>query len=210
MNFFLSLLSHSSTRSCALLLCVFVSSCVGNPAAPTEFFILNSTAKVADAVNIKPFKLGIGPVELADYLNQGGIAYHSGNNQITYAEDRRWAEPLDGNISQVLLSNLSTMLPAQVVYPFPWKVSQAPDFQIRINITRFGWFPKNTVSITAVLILENKDDDILFSKQETLDLVATGSGYEEIVTAQNVLLEKLSLRLVKITQSTISKSLEGE
>lgn len=193
-----------SLRVWATLVCVsLVSACAITGESTTEYYLLNSTSESTSAVQLAPFRLGLGPVELADYLAQEGIAMHRGNNQIDYASNRRWAEPLDRNISQVLLSNLSALLPNQIVYPFPWKVSQSPDYQFIININRFGWFPDNRVAMNARVLLEDQDGKIVFSGEENLEAAAPGTDYQSNVAAQSRLLRQFSERLVAILQQVV-------
>ncbi|MGB5709205.1 MAG: PqiC family protein, partial [Arenicellales bacterium] len=149
-------------------------------------------------IRIDSFSLGVGPVEMASYLHQEGIANHTDDNQIEYSDDKRWAEPLDSNVSQVLLSNLTILLPNQIIYPFPWKISQSPDYQVLVDIRRFGWYPNNRVALNARVIIEDNKDVIVFSGEQNIEFTAPESSYQSVVATHNQLLERLSLRLVEI------------
>lgn len=186
-----------------LTLLAALPGCAGTSESITDYFLLNSTSKASDAEILDPFKLGVGPIELAAYLDEAGIANHLDSNKIVYSDSRRWAEPLGANISQVLVSNLTTLLPNQTVYGFPWKVSQTPDYRLRINIIRFGWFPENRVALEARLELENSNDEIVYAGEEQFGLVAAGADYQSNIAAQDQLLDQLSNRLVGILKDNV-------
>ncbi len=184
---------------------VFLTACATTSVSNTKYFLLDSTSKSSNATEMEPFTLGVGPVELASYLDQEGIASHTDDNQIEYSDDKRWAEPLDRNISQVLLSNLTILLPNQIIYPFPWKISQSPDYQMHIDIRRFGWFPNNRIALRAGVIIEDREDVIVFSGEQDIEFTAPESSYHSVVSTHNQLLERLSLRLVELLVKAISQ-----
>ncbi len=177
---------------------IVLTACATTSVSNTKYFLLDSTSKSSNALRMDPFSLGVGPVEMASYLQQEGIANHTDDNQIEYSDDKRWAEPLDSNVSQVLLSNLTILLPNQIIYPFPWKVSQSPDYQVLVDIRRFGWYPNNRVALNARVIIEDNKDVIVFSGEQNIEFTAPESSYQSVVATHNQLLERLSLRLVEI------------
>lgn len=180
---------------------------LGGCATPTsvesEYYLLNSSATADDAITLAPFSLGVGPVELADYLLPQGIAYHEDANRIVYSSQRRWAEPLDANISQVLLDNLIVLLPQQTVYPFPWKTTQNPDFQVKLQIIRFGWFPGGRVALEARITLQDASGKIRHTGSERIESVLAEESYEANVAAQNRLLATLSERLARTIETNV-------
>jgi uncharacterized lipoprotein YmbA len=53
----------------------------------------------------------VADVELADYLNSVGIVYQQDDVQLTTANQHRWAEALDKQLTRTLLQNLRQQLP---------------------------------------------------------------------------------------------------
>ncbi len=111
-----------------LLLCLV--SCASSP--PSNFYRL--TPAVAHAPGGPTPSLGIGPVDVPEFLNRNALVYTRGGNQLQLAESERWAEPLDDGITRVLGLNLSALLQTETLRFFPWDLRQAPDYGVRINI----------------------------------------------------------------------------
>jgi len=116
------------TLSLCLLLCLL--SCASSP--PSNFYRL--TPAVDHAPGGSTPSLGIGPVDIPEFLNRNALVYTRGGNQLQLAESERWAEPLDDGVTRVLGLNLSALLQTETLRFFPWDLRQAPDYGVRINI----------------------------------------------------------------------------
>jgi uncharacterized lipoprotein YmbA len=122
-----STLKRISAGLC-LLLCLV--SCATSP--PSNFYRLTPAADHAPGGSTP--SLGIGPVDIPEFLNRNALVYTRGGNQLQLAESERWAEPLDDGITRVLGLNLSALLQTESLRFFPWDLRQAPDYGVRINI----------------------------------------------------------------------------
>jgi len=116
------------TLSLCLLLCLL--SCASSP--PSNFYRL--TPAIDHAPGGSTPSLGIGPVDIPEFLNRNALVYTRGGNQLQLAESERWAEPLDDGVTRVLGLNLSALLQTETLRFFPWDLRQAPDYGVRINI----------------------------------------------------------------------------
>src|SRR5690606_11907489 len=65
--------------------------------------------------------IGIGPIELADYLHRSQIAYVDKGSQLVLEENDYWAEPLDKGIARVLMLNLMQDDSSRSFVTFPWR-----------------------------------------------------------------------------------------
>src|SRR5674476_715552 len=74
--------------------------------------------------------IGIGPVKLADYLDQSMIVTRTNDNQAVKAEFDRWVGSLKDNLINVLADNLGVLLSTERIYLFPWRVSVPIDYQV--------------------------------------------------------------------------------
>ena len=90
-----STLNQISAGLC-LLLCL--ATCASSP--PSNFYRL--TPAVAHVPGGPTPSLGIGPVDIPEFLNRNALVYTRGGNQLQLAESERWAEPLDDGITRVL------------------------------------------------------------------------------------------------------------
>ena len=119
---------HRFTGSLCLLLCL--GACSSSP--PSSFYRL--TPAVAHAPGGATPSLGIGPVDLPEFLNRNALVYTRGGNQLQLADYERWAEPLEYGVTRVVGLNLSALLQTETLRLFPWDLRQAPDYGVRINI----------------------------------------------------------------------------
>src|SRR5687768_5076531 len=112
-------------------------------ADPSSFYVLGAlpeadlvAANNTAGVNAN-FTAGIGTVELPGYLDRQQIVTRTSNNRLSYSETERWAVPLAESFSRVLGQNISHLLrPAQMIQ-FPWRSTDLPDYQVKIEVIQF-------------------------------------------------------------------------
>ena len=56
-------------------------------------------------------QLWLEHVSVADYLAQSGVVYQTNDVQYVIAQNNLWASPLDQQLQQTLVTNLSSALP---------------------------------------------------------------------------------------------------
>ena len=166
-------------RKTSLLLMLLVSSCSllsGAPGAgPNRYYVLTEGAELREIARLPKLSLGVGPIELPDYLDRFSIATRSEANRVTYAENDRWAESLGGNVQRVLAADLSVLLYTERISLFPWYRTSAPDRRVSISIQRFEVDPGGKVRLWARWILRDEDGKRLVSGEfDERREVATG------------------------------------
>ena len=118
-------------RKTSLLFMLLVSSCSllsGAPGSgPNRYYVLTEGAELREIARLPKLSLGVGPIELPDYLDRFSIATRSEANRVTYAENDRWAESLGGNVQRVLAADLSVLLYTERISLFPWYRTSAPN-----------------------------------------------------------------------------------
>ena len=120
-------LNRFSGSLCLLLL---LTACGTSP--PSKFYRL--TPAVAPTPGGQEPALGIGPVEIPEFLNRNALVYTRGGNQLQIDGTERWAEPLGYGIERVLGLNLSQLLGSDNLRFFPWDLRQAPDYGVRLRV----------------------------------------------------------------------------
>src|SRR5690606_23627729 len=93
--------------------------------------------------------LGIGPIEVPEYLSRERMVYKRAGNTLQVASMDRWAEPLDDGIQRELTLNLAGLLHTQDVQSFPWHPKRAPQSGIKVNLLQL-----DTVGQQALLPAE--------------------------------------------------------
>ena len=104
--------------------------------APSNFYLLSSTNdyQVENSSNNDQIGIGIGNIELPDYLLKPQIVKYTSANEIVYDEFNRWAERLDENFARVMIENLSQMIPTNSIYLFMWPEDDKNIFQVKSTI----------------------------------------------------------------------------
>lgn len=176
----------------SLILLAGISGC-GTPSS--NFFILTpaNDYKPSNTGAESNIGIGIGNIELPDYLRKPQIVTYSKNNEITFDEYNRWAEPLDENITRILTENLAVMIPTNNIYLFMWPKENPNIFQISIGIDMFGLLPDSTVVLNTRWSISgsNKKSLLLTEKSEYKEKAAS-LDYGHISSIMSNLIAKLS------------------
>ena len=114
----------------ALTLPLVLAGCGTTPAS--KFYLLS--AESAQLPSGTTPSLGVGPIEIPEYLNRNALVYNREGNRLHIANFERWAEPLDSSISRVIRLNLASLLDTQNVQSFPWSKSDEPEYGIEVTV----------------------------------------------------------------------------
>jgi len=177
------------------------SGCLGDASQTpaTRFFVLNSLygtenkAQTPPIAVLKDATIGIGPIRLSQVLDRPQIILRTGHNEIRVADLDRWAAPLNENITNVLVDNLSVLLSTGQILKFPWKTSIPIDYQVVMDITRFDGTPEGNVDLRARWgILGDSGRKVLAKGKSVLTKPVGGGTIPAMVSAQSRLIAKLS------------------
>ena len=160
-----------------LVLSIFtVSGCSTGP--PARLYVLTSLSRaesVPPATGGRELSIGIGPVELPQYVNRPQIVTGQQSSELQSAASAQWAEPLQDGFTRVLAENLSLLLATDRVAIFPWKTF-APEYQVVVEVTHFLGQTGAEVSLVALWSILNKDGrEALVSKKSSVR-ESTGSS----------------------------------
>ncbi len=166
---------------------------------------LNVSAKPATPIdsnqNIR--LIGIGPIEIADYLNRSQIIDNQANNSLNMADNAFWAEPLDKSIARVTALNLTQANSSRSFVYFPWRNDSKPRYSLRVRVddlSRTG----NQAKLNATWeLMDNDTKSNLLRKNFTRSL-SVDSGAKALALAYSQLLsnlaEEMNTELNKIQQ----------
>jgi uncharacterized lipoprotein YmbA len=119
-----------SRTAVILWLAMLVAACSSTPLG--NHYVLTSPG--AGTPSGDSPALGIGPIEIPEYLKRNGLVYNREGSRLHISQTERWAEPLDSGIARVVTINLATLLDTQDVRPFPWHPERPPAFGVQIRI----------------------------------------------------------------------------
>ncbi len=182
---------------------VFVLLVAGCGTSPTpRFFHLEKNADMTLTGIERGMAIGIGPVNIAQYLDRPQIVTRSGSHGLRMSEFNRWSEPLKNSISRVISVSLSNQLQTTRVYLIPRRNKAIPlDYQVAIDIARFDGELGSDAMLTARWSLYDKDNKAVLTKVSIISVASEGTDFENLVAAENQALQKLSSEIVEAIKS---------
>ena len=175
---------------------------------PTKFYTLSAEVPpgTSPANTTARVIVGIGPVEVAAYLERNQIVTRSGQTRLILTELDHWAEPIESNIANILATNLSRLLPATHPIARPWSDAEA-EFHVLLKITRFDSDPAGEVQLNASWGIQgDRTHKIAVIRETSITQPSAGTGYEAITRNMSLALaslsEEIALELGKMTTAS--------
>jgi uncharacterized lipoprotein YmbA len=186
-----------------------LAGCVGS-SAPTRFYVLNSTlAKSAEteaSAGARCIAIGVGPVDMPDYLDRPEIVNRLSPNELHVAQFHQWAEPLGSNVNRVLAENLSRILCADAVVVFPWSGSTPVDYKVTVEVLHFdGKIGGNADLIAQWFIFAGDEGKTLATRKSSFSEPSGDGDYEALVSAQSRIVEKLSVEIAEAIRNILKR-----
>jgi uncharacterized lipoprotein YmbA len=185
----------------ALLLVAFLlAGCSSTP--PTRFYKLNSLPggqqENPAALLGMDIAIGVGPVELPEFLDRPQIVTRKSQNQLEIAEFHRWAASFPRDFSRVLAKNISTLLPTDRVAVYPWEDAFSPTYQVKMDVEQFDGQLGEQVFLRVIWSLVGQEGmkELVVRKTLIEEPVLT-NDYEGLVAAQSNALATLSREIVE-------------
>ena len=179
----------------------FLGGCLGRSQSPRFYTLSPLTENKAMAKSDTPARdtrIGIGPIKLADYLDQSKLVTRTGDNRLVKAEFDLWAGAIKDNLTNVLAENIGLLVPTERIYIYPWRLTEPMDYQIILDVVRFdGDLGKDTWLVARWSIVGGKDREVLEVGRSSIREPVTGTDYDALVTAQSRALAKLSHEIVE-------------
>lgn len=97
----------------------------------TRHYVLESGVVVPATGPTGTVRLGLRPVDVPVYLRQKSIVIRTGDNELAYTPDARWAEPIEAGITRLLREHLAARVRV-LAYPFPAQLPRDYDLTVRI------------------------------------------------------------------------------
>ena len=179
----------------------FLGGCLGRSQSPRFYTLSPLTENKAMAKSDTPARdtrIGIGPIKLADYLDQSKLVTRTGDNRLVKAEFDLWAGALKDNLTNVLAENIGLLVPTERIYIYPWRLSEPMDYQVILDVVRFdGDLGKDAWLVARWSIVGGKDKELLEVGRSSIREPVSKPDYDALVTAQSRALAKLSHEIVE-------------
>jgi uncharacterized lipoprotein YmbA len=184
----------------SLFLIFLLVACSSTPA--TQFYKLNSLPSTQQenpaALPGMDIAIGVGPVELPEFLDRPQIVTRKSQNQLEISEFHRWAASFPRDFSRVLAKNISTLVPTDRVALYPWDDTFSPTYQIKLAVEQFDGQLGERVFLRVIWVVVGQEgaNELVVRKTVIEEPVLT-NDYEGLVAAQSNALGTLSREIVE-------------
>ncbi|OCH98446.1 hypothetical protein A8135_12130 [Legionella jamestowniensis] len=163
----------------------------------TQMYLLNPLPPMKTAS--KPYKhlqIGIDEINTPSYIEKPQLMIHCSPHQLKLEEYHQWAEALDKNITRVVETDLSTLLPGSIVESSPWNIKFKPNFHLQIDISQFE-IDINGNSILRAEYLIYHEDALLKKGDAYYCVKVVPTTIEALVVSMNKNLTSLTRDIAK-------------
>jgi hypothetical protein len=176
-----------------------IVSCSSTPA--TQFYKLNSlpsTQQENPALPGMEIAIGVGPVELPEFLDRPQIVTRKSQNQLEISEFHRWAASFPRDFSRVLAKNISTLVPTDRVALYPWGDTFSPTYQVKLEVEQFDGQLGERVFLRAIwAVVGQEGANELVVRKTVIEEPVLTNDYEGLVAAKSNALATLSREIVE-------------
>lgn len=153
---------------------------------PPDIYLLDSAAPTHLPGFEKGIAVGVGPVELAAYLDRSQIISRESATKLNASEGHQWGEPLKAGFTRVLMVNMGLELDSNRIYEIPTRQRRSLDYQVAVDVLRFDGTLSGKVVLGARWTLLSGDGKrILISKVSSIEETVKAPSYEAFVSAQS-------------------------
>lgn len=174
---------------CAALVAALFG-CRSSP--PDYFYTLKSTAQSAPATPAaEPLSIVVGPVTIPAIVDRPQMVAYRGNNQVTLAEQSRWAEPVVSAVPRVIAEDLSKLLGAQVS-TVTTQTLPDPRFRVALDVQRFEAVLGQAVTVEVLWTVSTPKSGPRKTGRSVVNQPAGGADYGSVVAAFDAALAAVS------------------
>jgi uncharacterized protein len=173
---------------------VVLSGCAAGP--PPNLYVLD-LPEIARLAGIeRGLTVGVGPVEMPQYLDRTQIVTRATANRLETSENHQWAEPLRNSVSRVLVVTLARDLDSNRVYLVPRRIRTALDYRVEVDIGRLdGALGEAVVLGARWSIFEGESTEALRTQVSLIEEPAHGAGYADLVGAKTRAVQRLGAEI---------------
>lgn len=171
---------------------VLLASCASGS---KSFYVLTADGPTPSGGGIG---IGVGPVTLAEYIDRPNLVMAESANQLSVAEDHRWAGDLAASVTRVTTANLGRQFNTGNVRSYPWQSDDGIRYQITLDIRQFHGGADGYAVIEAGWRAYSLPDRKIKASRTFVDREPLeADGYQALVAAQSRLLSRLAQDIAK-------------
>jgi uncharacterized lipoprotein YmbA len=104
--------------------------------SPTRFYVLSTITDKPEGTPAN-VSIGVGPINLPQYLDRPQIVTRLSSNQLVVGEFDQWGGQLDDGFARTLAGNLSVLLQTDQVQIYPWKDEESLSHAVTVDVLNF-------------------------------------------------------------------------
>jgi uncharacterized lipoprotein YmbA len=180
----------------------------------SRFFALTAKASADGAANspgLEDLSLGVGPVRIPGYLDRDELVTRVAENRFDVAQNDRWAEPLEENLSRVVAQNLYTLLKTERIVRHPWPNGRRVTHQVEVEVLRFEPNAAREVQLAARwAIIDTATKQVLANKTSVIERPIKNESRETVVEALSEALADLSREIAGAVRAVAQQKPAGQ
>ncbi len=184
-------------RYLLLILLLLCTSCIqlGSDPQPMNYYLLESMSETPNNYSGKTLDIDIELTNFPNYLDRLQIVTSNNNNGIDFSDSKRWAEPLQENLIQIIRENIALLLPGANISVSPWKTSSSDAIKVKLMVNKFSGKMGDHTQVDIRWIIIKSDKKSIqghFTDQQPIS-----NDYRSLVVGLNTGANNLSLSLAK-------------
>ena len=185
-----------------------LAACTTSPPTRLHLLAVEPEGPLEGAGRTPPIGLGVGPLEVVDYLERPEIVTRRGRTSLALAELDRWGERFEVMFARVLRESLARLLATDAVVELPSDREVQPDLRLAVQLLRFEADETGEVTLEARWQLFARTGDRPLRLERTLVRepveaggpaagIAEAPGMEVVVAAMSRALGELARQLAR-------------
>lgn len=195
-------------RRVPILVLVLPAIMLAGCTSPQEYFytLTSRTASGTSGVFTKASpSIAVGPVSIPEAVDRPQIVVRTGANQLTIAEQRRWAASLASQIARVVAENLTLLFGTSPISSYEQNMGPRADIQVLVDVQRFEAVLHEAVSIESLWTIRRASGQSTTGRSVVRESIG-GDGYDALVAAHSRALATLSRDIGEAIRATETAS----
>lgn len=168
-----------------------LTGCLQSPRK--QYYLLSAATNTDQAAAITQ-TVGLGPIEVAEYLQRSQVIVNRDANSLQMSDNAYWGEPLEKGIIRVLSINLMNHQPSRSIETFPWRNDSTPPISIRLQVHDLQIIDGNAVINASWKLIATASKKTL-AQNHYIRKKACSENARDIADAYSVLLAELATEM---------------
>lgn len=186
-------------NSMIVFVVLILTACASQPKEDHYYSLVLAANDVTAAArtDTATARIIVGPIQLARYLDQPGLAMQVGSSQIRTANHHFWAEPLDEAIGKVLVRDISQRVGAVAVDRDAGRWTAGGDCRLRVEFDKFHATDDARVVVTGRYWIHDSGQADVAQSEFNIVQTLSANGYPQAVRQLRVAIESLAAEIVE-------------